>query len=196
MSEQNPWKKLSSREVYRNPWIRVREDEVIRPDGKRGIYGVVETRIATGVVALSDDNQVYLVGQYRYPTDEYSWEIIEGGAEESETPLAAVQRELREEAGLEAAWWMQLGEECHLSNCFSAERAYLYMARGLRQVGAQPDGTEILQVKCLPFSECMAMAERGAIKDAMSLLALHRAERFLIGRCVSGGGRFSSNPGL
>jgi hypothetical protein len=78
MTVQNPWKKLSSKTVYRNPWITVREDQVITPGGHPGIYGVVETRVATGVVALTDDQHIFLVGQYRYPLDVYSWEIPEG----------------------------------------------------------------------------------------------------------------------
>src|SRR5437868_652855 len=116
MSEVSPWKCLSSRTVYTNDWIKVREDQVIRPDGKPGIYGVVETRIATGVLALTPDLQVYLVGQYRYPMDEYSWEIIEGGSDDGDDgALLTAQRELQEEAGLVAEHWEPLGHELHLS---------------------------------------------------------------------------------
>ena len=173
----NPWKTLSTKEVYKNSWIRVREDQVIRPDGKPGIYGVVETRIATGVLALTDDNQVYLVGQYRYPLDEYSWEIIEGGSDPGETPLATIQRELREEAGLVAEDWEQLGGEFALSNCYSAERAYLFIARGLKEVGSNPDGTEVLKIKKVPFAELLRMVDRGEVKDAMTIVAALRAQR-------------------
>lgn len=177
--EENPWQRLSTREVYRNNWITVREDEVIRPDGKPGIYGVVETRLATGVVALTDADEVYLIGQYRYPMEEYSWEIVEGGSEDEETALQAAQRELREEAGLEADDWQPLGGEIHLSNCFTAERAYLFLARGLREVEAAPEGTELLQVRRVPFVETMRMVHEGEIKDAMSIMGLYRAEHFL-----------------
>jgi len=176
---ENPWKTLGSRVVYENPWIRVREDDVIRPDGKSGIYGVVETRIATGVVALTADEQVILVGQYRYPLSAYSWEIVEGGADDQETPIQAVQRELREEAGYVAKHWEQLGPLIHLSNCFSSEVAYLFLATDLEHVGACPDGTEQLAVKSVPLTEAVAMVERGEITDAMSVIALQRvAERF------------------
>jgi len=102
---QNPWQTKSSRLVYENAWIRVREDQVTCPDGQPGIYGVVETRIATGVIALTPQHEIYLVGQFRYPTGEYSWEIIEGGTEDGEEPLAAAKRELQEEAGLVARTW-------------------------------------------------------------------------------------------
>ncbi|NDC38040.1 MAG: NUDIX hydrolase, partial [Proteobacteria bacterium] len=99
MSTDNPWKTLSSKVMYQNPWISVREDQVIRPDGSPGIYGVVETKVATGVVALTPEHKVILVGQYRYPLQQYSWEIVEGGAEHGEDPFVAIQRELEEEVG-------------------------------------------------------------------------------------------------
>ena len=170
--ERNPWKTLSSAVKYRNPWITIREDEVIRPDGTPGIYGVVECRVATGVLALTEAGALYLVGQYRYPLDCYSWEIVEGGAEPGEEPLAACQRELREEAGLEAAHWEPLGGEIHLSNCHSSERGFLYVARGLTHVGAAPDGTEELQLKTVPWSEALAMVARGDISDAFSIMGI------------------------
>jgi len=179
MSEKNPWKTLTSSIVYQNPWITVKENQVIRPDGKPGIYGVVDCRIACGVVALTESNEVYLIGQFRYPTNEYSWEIVEGGADEGEEPLIASKRELREEAGLLAEEWAPLGGEIHLSNCHSSERGVLFLARGLKEVPSEPDGTEVLQRRCLPIRECMKMVYSGEIKDAMSIIALLRVEREL-----------------
>jgi 8-oxo-dGTP pyrophosphatase MutT (NUDIX family) len=174
MSTKNPWQTVSSTVTYQNPWFRVREDQVIRPDGKPGIYGVVETRIATGVAALTPENELYLVGQYRYPTEEYSWEIIEGGADPGELPIEAAKRELREEAGLVAAEVIPLGSEIHLSNCITAERAYLFVARGLSSVPAAPDGTEVLSVRKVPFVEAVRMVESGEIKDGMTIIAILR----------------------
>lgn len=179
MNTDNPWQRLSSRIVYQNPWIRVREDQVIRPDGNPGIYGVVETRIATGVVALDDQQQVFLVGQFRYTMGEYSWEIIEGGSEEGETALAAAMRELREEAGLVAEEWIQLGGEVHLSNCHSSEVGFFFLARKLSQVESSPDGTELLQIRKLPLAEALRMVDAGEVKDAMTIIGLARAEQFL-----------------
>lgn len=175
--ERNPWQTLSSEVKYQNAWITVREDQVIRPDGKPGIYGVVETRVATGVLALEEDDSVYLVGQYRYPLDCYSWEIIEGGAELDEDPLEACKRELQEEAGLEADHWALLGHEIHLSNCHSSERGFLYTARGLRHVGAAPEGTEELRLQRVPWNEAVAMVMDGRITDAMSIMAILRHDR-------------------
>jgi len=169
----NPWKTLSSREVYKNPWIRVREDQVICPDGKPGIYGVVESKVATGVVAV-DGDYVYLVGQYRYPTERYSWEIIEGGADDGESPLDAVKRELKEEAGLTASHWEQLGPEVHLSNCFTNERGYLFVAWGLEQGASSPDETERLEVQRVHRGDVCTMLESGVIVDSMSIVGLYR----------------------
>lgn len=174
---RNPWTTTSSRVVYDNPWITVREDGVVRPDGAEGIYGVVTTSVATGVVALTDDDEVVLVGQWRYPLQRYSWEIVEGGTDEGEEPIEAAGRELREEAGLLAGHIEPLGGPVHLSNCFSAEEARLYVARGLHEVGAAPDGNEELTRRVVDFDDALAMVDDGTITDAMSVVALLRCAR-------------------
>lgn len=179
MSTHNPWKRLSSKLIYQNPWITVREDQVIRPDGKEGIYGVVMTRLATGVIAMTPAQEVYLVGQYRYTTEEYSWEIVEGGAEPGEPALEAAQRELLEETGLSAAHWEPLGGELHLTNCHSDERGYLFLATGLTEGIASPEGTEELQVKKVPLAEALAMVDDGTIRDAISIMGLLTLDRRL-----------------
>lgn len=179
MPETNPWKTLGTRSIYENPWIRVREDRVIRPDGQEGIYGVMDTRIATGVVPLDAEGCTYLVGQYRYPTNMYSWEIPEGGTDPGEEPLRAIQRELMEETGLSARKWTPLGGEFHLSNCISSEIGFVYLAEELTQGEATPDGTEVLQVRRLPFKEALAMVDDNTIVDAVTIIALLRAERYL-----------------
>lgn len=165
--------------VYENPFMKIREDRVIRPDGKEGLYGVVDTRYATGVVALTESQEIFLVGQYRYPTDMYSWEIIEGGSDPGESPLEAIKRELVEEAGLTAERWTQLGPEFHLSNCITSERAYVFLAENLKDVGAAPEGTEVLQLKKVPFAEALEMVRTGEIVDALSIVGIYRAESYL-----------------
>jgi len=171
---ENPWKTLSSRQVYENPWLRLREDKVIRPDGKEGIYSVVDTRLAVGVVALTQQNEIYLVGQWRYPLNSYSWEIIEGGGDPGEEAVETAQRELREEAGLVAKKWRPLGPEVHLSNCFTSERAVFFVAEELSEVKAEPDETEVLELRKMKFEETLAMVQRGEITDAMSVIAILR----------------------
>src|SRR5436309_14137129 len=119
MPERNPWTRLSRRVVYENPWIIVYEDQVLRPDGRPGIYGVVHFRNrAIGVVVLDEADCVLLVGQYRYPLDQYSWEIPEGGGGPDETPLAAAQRELLEETVYTGGHWEEI-VRAHLSNSAS-----------------------------------------------------------------------------
>ena len=177
---RGPWQILGTREVYRNPWIRVREDQVIRPDGSPGIYGVVEFTPAVGVVAIRPDESVYLVGQYRYPTDCYSWEIITGYSDAGEDVLAAAQRELREEAGLTAGRWTPLGE-CHISNSVTDQLGYLFLAQDLVEGEAMPDATEQLAVKTVPLAEALSMAQDSEIAQAFSLVGVYRAWHHLHG---------------
>jgi 8-oxo-dGTP pyrophosphatase MutT (NUDIX family) len=170
----NPWTRLSRRTVYENQWIVVHHDQVLRPDGRPGIYGVVHFQNkAVGVLALDAQARVLLVGQYRYPLDQYSWEIPEGGASTGETPLEAAQRELQEETGYEARCWREL-LRAHLSNSISDEEAIAYLATDLTPGPALPEGTEQLQVKWVPLAEVMGMIDRGELTDALSLLALQR----------------------
>jgi 8-oxo-dGTP pyrophosphatase MutT (NUDIX family) len=122
---------------------------------------------------------VWLVGQYRYPTDVYSWEIIEGGADPHEGPLAGAKRELREEAGLEASDWRQLGTDQQLSNCLTSERSWIYVARGLRHVGAEPEPTEVLRLMKVPLPHALDLVDRGVIVDAVSVMGLLMTERLL-----------------
>jgi 8-oxo-dGTP pyrophosphatase MutT (NUDIX family) len=170
-TQKNPWRTLSSSVVYDNDWIRVREDRVVRPDGESGIYGVVHFKNkAIGILAVEDDF-IYLVGQYRYPLEAYSWEIPEGGCAEGEDPLAAARRELEEETGLRARHWSKLGE-AHLSNSVSDEHAVWYLATGLTVGEHRPEGTEQLQIRRVRFAEALRMAFAGEITDSLSLLAI------------------------
>lgn len=170
---KSPWQTIASRQVYDNAWINVREDSVIRPDGEQGIYGVVHFKhIAIGILAVADDF-IYLVGQYRYPLERYSWEIPEGGCTEGEDPLDAARRELEEETGLRAASWERLGE-AHLSNSVSDELAIWFLATGLTQGAHKPEGTEQLRVRRVAFIKALEMALTGEITDALSLVALMR----------------------
>ena len=175
----NPWRTLGSREVYVNPWIRVREDHVIRADGRPGIYGVVEFQnYALGIVPVSDDGNTWLVGQWRYPLGLYSWEIPEGGGPIAVPLLESAQRELSEEAGIAASRWTDLGL-FHLSNSVTNEAGRIFLAQGLTVGHAEPEGDEVLTLRRLPFSEAHAMAMDGRITDGVSIIGLTRAARYL-----------------
>jgi 8-oxo-dGTP pyrophosphatase MutT (NUDIX family) len=169
-----PWTRRTRRVAYENPWITIWHDEVTRPDGAPGIYGVVHfANLAVGVLALDDDDRVLLVGQHRYALDEYSWEVPEGGVPLDETPLAGAQRELREVSGIDAPRGREVGRR-HLPTSLSDELAVLYVATGLTAGVATPDGTEALEIRWLAFDEVVAMTLDGRITDALTVLIVQR----------------------
>jgi 8-oxo-dGTP pyrophosphatase MutT (NUDIX family) len=150
------------------------EDDVVRPDGERGIYGVVHfAHRAVGAVPLDDAGRVLLVGQWRYALDAWSWEIPEGGARPDEDPLDAARRELAEETGYTAREWREL-LRAHLSNSVTDEAAVVWLARGLEEGVPSPEGTEQLELRWVPFAEALAMGHDGRITDALTILALQR----------------------
>ena len=174
----NPWTTLGSRPIYDNPWIGVREDQILQPDGKPGIYGVVHFKNkAIGVLPVEADGSIWLVGQHRYPLDAYSWEIPEGGGHDGEDPEVSARRELREETGLSAVR-LELISRTHLSNSVSDEVAYLYRGTDLTMGPSEPEGTERLEVRRVSWETAWEMVQRGKITDAMSVIALmHEAIR-------------------
>ena len=169
------WRRHAERVVYDNPWIRVTEFDAEAPTGVHTIYGVVGFKnIAVGVLPVFEDGTVMLVGQHRFPTEDYSWEIPEGGVEPDEDILEGARRELREETGLEAAEWIPvLGFQ--LSNCITDERGYGLIATGLTQTQAEPDATEALALARVPFREALDQALAGRIWDLTTLAVLLRA---------------------
>jgi ADP-ribose pyrophosphatase len=174
----NPWTTKQSKIIYQNKWIKLREDRVITPAGTDGIYSVVETPPAIGIVPLTEDLYTYLVGQYRYPLQTYSWEIPEGGGHPGETPLAGAKRELLEETGLEASEWIYL-DTLYTSNCFTNETGHIFLARNLHQHTPQPEHTEALQIKKISFLEAYHMIMAYEIKDAMAIIGIMRVYHWL-----------------
>lgn len=174
----NPWSTLGSRPIYDNPWIAVREDQVVRPDGAPGIYGVVHYKsTAIGVLPVDEQGRIWLVGQYRYTLGLYSWEMPEGGSHAGEAPEEAAHRELREETGLVADRLEPIAR-AHLSNSVSDELALIYRATGLTPGPSAPEGTERLEVRLVEWDEAWTMLQRGEITDAMTVIALlHEAVR-------------------
>ncbi len=171
------WRTLSSRAVYQNPWVRVREDLAELPDGRTTVYGVVECATCVGVLPFLDASTVLLVGQYRYVAREFLWEMPTGGVHPGEAPEAAAQRELREEAGYEADDLVKLCS-FHTSKSVLDETAHLYVAERLRPSTVPSDPTEFIEVRPFAFDDVLRMVERSEIKDAMTVLAvLHVARR-------------------
>ena len=171
--ESNPWKTHETEVVYDNPWIRVSESQVTNPSGGEGIYGVVHFKNrAIGVIPIDDEDHTWLVGQYRYPSDTYEWEIPEGGCPEGETPVDAAKRELKEEAGLIAEDYETLIECMALSNSVSDELCTVFVARDLTQTEAAPEETEDLQLRRLPLNDAIQMAVDGSITDSVSVAGL------------------------
>ena len=172
MEEVNPWTTLERKEIYDNNWINVNEHQVINPSGGPGIYGVVHFKnLAIGILPLDEHNNTWLVGQYRYPLQAYSWEIPEGGGPLGLDPLDSAKRELIEETGLAATDWTEI-QRMHLSNSVSDELAIIYVARGLTMGVAAPEETEDLQLRKLPFEEAYQMVLDGTITDSMSVAAI------------------------
>jgi 8-oxo-dGTP pyrophosphatase MutT (NUDIX family) len=175
----NPWKTLASRVVYENAWVRLREDAVVRPDGKQGIYGVVELRPSVGVVALNGEREIVLVGQWRYPLGRYSWEIPRGGSGVGESDLLAVaQRELREETGVEARRWQRLGA-VDLNNGVTDDVEHLFLATEVECGETRPDPEEELAVRWVPFATAVQMALGGEITEVCTVAAILMAARMI-----------------
>ena len=163
--KNNPWKILTQKDIYDNPWINVTEFDVINPSGGKGIYGKVHFKnIAIGIIPLDDALNTYLVGQFRFAIGQYSWEIPEGGGPHALDVLESAKRELKEETGLVAEEWVKL-LDTHLSNSVSDERCVIYMARKLKQEEATPEETEQLVVKKIPFEEAYQMVNDGIITE-------------------------------
>ena len=173
---RTPWRTITSRPVYSNPWMRLREDVAQMPDGRTTIYGVVECKPAVGVLPFLDERTVVLVGQYRYVARGFYWEMPTGGVREGETHEAAAQRELGEEAGYAAG---RLTPLCSFisSKSIVDETCHLYRGDGLRAVVSPGDPTEFIEVRAFDFDDVVQMVERSEIQDAMTVIAVLHAAR-------------------
>ncbi|MFC5285315.1 NUDIX domain-containing protein [Pedobacter alpinus] len=176
MSDINPWTTLSSEKIYDNPWISLTEHQVLNPSGGKGIYGEVHFKnYAIGIIAIDTDDYIFMVGQYRFPLKQYSWEIPEGGGPLNEHPLASAKRELLEETGLVAKNWQEV-LKMHLSNSVSDELGILYLASDFEQFASQPEETEQLEVKKMPFEAVYQMIINGEITDSLTVAGILRVK--------------------
>lgn len=172
MKEENPWTIKSSKSIYENPWIGLTEHQVLNPAGGDGIYGVVHFKnLAIGIIAIDEEDHIFLIGQYRFPLKQYSWELPEGGGPLGSNPLDSAKRELLEETGLVAKNWEEV-LRMHLSNSVSDELGILYLAKNFEQHEAEPEETEQLEIKRIPFEEAYQMVMNGEITDSLSVAGI------------------------
>ena len=180
MTTDNPWTILSEKDIYQNNWIKLTEFQVLNPAKNPGIYGKVHFKnLAIGIIVLDENFFTYLVGQYRFPLNQYSWEIPEGGSSLDKDPLEGAKRELLEETGLVAHRWTPI-QTMHLSNSVSDEYGIIYLAQDLEQHTACPEETEQLVIQKLPFQKAYEMVEKGIITDSLSVAAILKVKLMLL----------------
>ncbi|MFM7021766.1 MAG: NUDIX domain-containing protein [Flavobacteriales bacterium] len=172
----NPWTVLKSQEVHDTPWIKVMKHDVLNPAGNPSIYSTVNFKNrAIGVIPLDENYNTWIVGQYRFPVKQYSWEIPEGGGDKNETPEESAKRELSEETGIEAKKWTKI-QEFHMSNSVTDEHAFLFVAQELTFHNSHPDENEELAIRKLPFQELYEMVLKGEIMDSITVVAVFKTK--------------------
>jgi 8-oxo-dGTP pyrophosphatase MutT (NUDIX family) len=175
MQQRGPHQLVSSKKVYANPWITVREDRIVRSNGQEGVYGVVEYSPGVVTVALTPDKRIYLVQEYLYAADSYSPCLPGGGIDPGETPQQAAEKELREEAGAKAEEWISLGYIEPFPMVMNAKQ-HLFLAFNARVVAEQE---EEFTRHTVSIDDAVAMVMRGEIIHGASSQAILRAKLYL-----------------
>lgn len=176
----NPWQTTKSEKIYDSPWIKLTKHDVINPSGNPGTYSVVHFKnIAIGIIVLDEEKNTWIVGQYRYPLNQYSWEIPEGGGKLDVNPLDSAKRELLEETGIVAKKWTKI-QEMHLSNSVSDEFCILYLAQDLEFKETEPEDTEQLEIKKIPFEDFYKMVNAGEITDSLTVTAALKVKSMIL----------------
>ncbi|MCK6650020.1 MAG: NUDIX hydrolase [Bacteroidia bacterium] len=176
----NPWTTLKSEKIYDSPWIGLTKHDILNPNGNPGTYSVVHFKnLAIGILPLDEEMNTWIVGQYRYPIDQYSWEIPEGGGKRDVPPLDSAKRELLEETGITANKWTKI-QEMYLSNSASDEFCILYVAQDLSFGEAQPEDDEQLEVRKIHFNELYRMVCDGEITDSLTVSIVLKAKLMML----------------
>lgn len=180
MTTKNKWKDISQQDIYENNWIKIIEHQVINPGGEAGIYGVVNFKNeAVAIVPIDNEMNTWIVGQFRFPTKTYEWEVPEGGKPENESILETAHRELLEETGIVASHLEIIAENLQLSNSTTNELGHVVLARGLSFHNSSPDVDEDLQIKKIPFTQLVEMAQNGSILDALSIISILLIDNYI-----------------
>ena len=177
-SRKGPWSVVQTARIYRTPWVEVIEDKVIRPDGTPGLFTTVRLSPGVSVLALDEEGFAHLTSEYRYAVERESVEVVSGGVEVGETPLDAAKRELREELGLEAREWVDLGTVDPFTSIVLSP-ARLYLARGLTHAAHEREATEVIGALRVPLPEAVEMVARGEITHGPSCVLILKARLFL-----------------
>jgi 8-oxo-dGTP pyrophosphatase MutT (NUDIX family) len=177
---ENPWKIKTRIKVHETPWITVYHHDTLNPAGNQAVYTTVEFKnLAIGIIPIDDKKNIYLVGQYRFPIQQYSWEIPEGGCPPNEDPLTCAKRELKEETGIVAEHYQEL-TRLHLSNSSTNETAILYVAQNLSFKDPEPEESEVLALQKIPLQKAVQMVLSGQITDAMSVVGILLTEKLFL----------------
>lgn len=177
--EENPWITNSSETVYESPWIKVTKHDVLNPVRNPATYSVVHFKgLAIGILPIDNELNTWLVGQWRYPVNEYSWEIPEGGGDPKVEPVESAKRELKEETGIVAKNYKEI-MRMHLSNSATNELAIVFVATGLTFEESEPEESEVLQVKKIPFKEAYEWVMSGKIMDGITVAAILKTKILL-----------------
>lgn len=174
--KRGPFEVTDSKIVYKNPWIEVREDKVVRPNGKEGLFGIVTGGIGSSVLALNNENEIYLVKEFHYAQNDSTYELPSGAIDKGESPLESATRELKEETGLTAKTWTDLGVEEPLTVVLHAPN-YMFLAEELTVGEASDEEIDLIKLEKVPFKKAIEMVEKGEITHSASVIAILKVAR-------------------
>ena len=173
--KRGPWKIISFKNIYKNSWMEVREDKVVRPDGINGIFGVVKIKSGVSVLPIDDKKNIYLIEQFRYVLGKKTIEVVSGGIENNEKPLDAAKRELKEESGIEAKEWVDLGKINPLTTIIDSVN-YLFVVKNLTFLKANPEGTENIKLTKVPLEKAIDWVMKGLITNSLTAILILKAK--------------------